>query len=252
MARKLCHAKKATVARQMIPACWMHELAQHHSEFAPGKPALYNTAFVMVMNKARYASLPADLRKVISVDGQKFTGFAVGDEIVLTNFSGSADGITAASKRPSVNVNTAATPYIITSIASDGSWVKFDRDLKAEANIAINLRQNIILKWVQVQLRDDLNITVTGSVKGTAGGDTFLSSEGDIRLDLVTSGAAARIKAGDNLISFDVGEFVDFFEERGDPVLAAYDVGLEAGQIILGGSFTRPVAARQGEATGER
>ncbi|MDL5361642.1 NDP-sugar synthase [Halalkalicoccus sp. NIPERK01] len=31
--------------------------------------------------------------------------------------------------------------------------------------------------------------------------------------------------AGDNLISFDVGEFVDFFEERGAPVLAAYDVG---------------------------
>ncbi|MBC2656916.1 2-oxo-hepta-3-ene-1,7-dioic acid hydratase [Pseudomonas sp. MSSRFD41] len=29
--------------------------------------------------------------------------------------------------------------------------------------------------------------------------------------------------------------------------LAAYDVGLEAGQIILGGSFTRPVAARPGD-----
>jgi len=31
--------------------------------------------------------------------------------------------------------------------------------------------------------------------------------------------------AGDNLISFDVSEFVDFFEEKGSPVLAAYDVG---------------------------
>ncbi|AZE17776.1 2-oxo-hepta-3-ene-1,7-dioic acid hydratase [Pseudomonas chlororaphis subsp. aureofaciens] len=29
--------------------------------------------------------------------------------------------------------------------------------------------------------------------------------------------------------------------------LAGYDVGLEAGQIILGGSFTRPVAARPGD-----
>lgn len=29
--------------------------------------------------------------------------------------------------------------------------------------------------------------------------------------------------------------------------LAAYDVGLKAGQIILGGSFTRPVAARPGD-----
>jgi glucose-1-phosphate thymidylyltransferase len=31
--------------------------------------------------------------------------------------------------------------------------------------------------------------------------------------------------AGDNLLSFDIGEFVDFFEEKGTPTLAAYDVG---------------------------
>jgi glucose-1-phosphate thymidylyltransferase len=33
------------------------------------------------------------------------------------------------------------------------------------------------------------------------------------------------VVAGDNLISFDLGEFVDFFDEKGTPVLAAYDVG---------------------------
>ena len=31
--------------------------------------------------------------------------------------------------------------------------------------------------------------------------------------------------AGDNLISFDVGDFLDFFEEGGSPCIAAYDVG---------------------------
>jgi len=31
--------------------------------------------------------------------------------------------------------------------------------------------------------------------------------------------------AGDNLISFDISAFVDFFEEKGTPTLAAYDVG---------------------------
>jgi len=31
--------------------------------------------------------------------------------------------------------------------------------------------------------------------------------------------------AGDNLISFDLADFVDFFEDRGTPTLAAYDVG---------------------------
>ena len=33
------------------------------------------------------------------------------------------------------------------------------------------------------------------------------------------------VVAGDNLISFDVAEFVDFFEAKGTPAIAAYDVG---------------------------
>jgi len=31
--------------------------------------------------------------------------------------------------------------------------------------------------------------------------------------------------AGDNLISFDVSDFIDFFDRKGEPTLAAYDVG---------------------------
>jgi glucose-1-phosphate thymidylyltransferase len=33
------------------------------------------------------------------------------------------------------------------------------------------------------------------------------------------------VVAGDNLISFDIADFVDFFETKGTPALAAYDVG---------------------------
>ena len=33
------------------------------------------------------------------------------------------------------------------------------------------------------------------------------------------------VVAGDNVISFGMGEFIDFFEAAGDPTLAAYDVG---------------------------
>ena len=33
------------------------------------------------------------------------------------------------------------------------------------------------------------------------------------------------VVAGDNMISFDLAEFTDFFEEKGTPTLAAYDVG---------------------------
>jgi glucose-1-phosphate thymidylyltransferase len=33
------------------------------------------------------------------------------------------------------------------------------------------------------------------------------------------------VVAGDNMISFDLGDFADFFEDKGTPTLAAYDVG---------------------------
>ena len=36
------------------------------------------------------------------------------------------------------------------------------------------------------------------------------------------------VVAGDNMISFDLGEFTDFFEKKGTPALAAYDVGSKA------------------------
>lgn len=50
---------------EVIPSVKVHELVQHHSEFAPNSPALYNTTFVLAMNRNKYASLPADVKKVI-------------------------------------------------------------------------------------------------------------------------------------------------------------------------------------------
>lgn len=44
-------------------------------------------------------------------------------------------------------------------------------------------------------------------------------------IDRENIGDDTLVIAGDNLISFDVSEFVDFFEQEGTPVLAAYDVG---------------------------
>lgn len=55
----------AALPWEVIPSVKVHELAQYHSEFAPGKAALYNTAFVMVMNQRKYASLSPEIKKVI-------------------------------------------------------------------------------------------------------------------------------------------------------------------------------------------
>ncbi len=61
---------KGTVNGGVIP--WevvqptkVHELAKYHAEFDPAGGSLYTTTFVMAMNKAKYNSLPADLKKVI-------------------------------------------------------------------------------------------------------------------------------------------------------------------------------------------
>jgi len=49
----------------VVPSVKVHELTKFHSEFEPAGGALYTTTFVMAMNKAKYNSLPPDLKKII-------------------------------------------------------------------------------------------------------------------------------------------------------------------------------------------
>ena len=55
----------AVIPWEVVPSVKVHELAKFHSQFDPAGGALYTTAFVMAMNKAKYASLPPDLKAVI-------------------------------------------------------------------------------------------------------------------------------------------------------------------------------------------
>lgn len=50
---------------EVIPTMKLQELTKYHSETDPSDPALYTAVFVIAMNKAKYDSLPADLKKVI-------------------------------------------------------------------------------------------------------------------------------------------------------------------------------------------
>jgi TRAP-type C4-dicarboxylate transport system substrate-binding protein len=50
---------------EVVPSVKVHELTKYHSEFPSDSPALYTATFVMAMNRARYESLPADLKKII-------------------------------------------------------------------------------------------------------------------------------------------------------------------------------------------
>jgi TRAP-type C4-dicarboxylate transport system substrate-binding protein len=47
-----------------VPSIKVHELVKNHTEI-PGSPTLYTATFILAMNKAKYESLPADLKEVI-------------------------------------------------------------------------------------------------------------------------------------------------------------------------------------------
>ncbi len=62
---------------QVAPSLKVHELTKFAAETDPKYPALYTTFFVIAMNKAKYDSLPADLKKVIDANsGIEFSAMA--------------------------------------------------------------------------------------------------------------------------------------------------------------------------------
>jgi TRAP-type C4-dicarboxylate transport system substrate-binding protein len=53
---------------EVVPSVKVPELTKYHAEFDPAGGSLYTTTFVMAMNKAKYASLPPELKKVIDAN----------------------------------------------------------------------------------------------------------------------------------------------------------------------------------------
>jgi len=65
----------AVVPYEVVPSVKLQELAKFHSETDPAEPAFYTSTFIFAMNKARYESLPADLKKVLDANsGQGLSG----------------------------------------------------------------------------------------------------------------------------------------------------------------------------------
>jgi len=67
----------AVIPYQVVPSIKVNELAKFAAETDPKFNALYTTVFAIAMNKAKYDSLPADLKKVIDNNsGQEFSAMA--------------------------------------------------------------------------------------------------------------------------------------------------------------------------------
>jgi TRAP-type transport system periplasmic protein len=63
---------------EVVPSVKVHELTKYHAEFDPAGGSLYTTTFVMCMNKAKYNSLPPDLKKVIDANSGMATSAWLG------------------------------------------------------------------------------------------------------------------------------------------------------------------------------
>jgi TRAP-type C4-dicarboxylate transport system substrate-binding protein len=58
----------ALLPYEVVPAIKADELTRFHSEPDPSQPVIYTSVFILAMNKAKYESLPAKLKKVIDAN----------------------------------------------------------------------------------------------------------------------------------------------------------------------------------------
>lgn len=107
---------------EVVPSVKVHELTKFHSEFPADMPALYTTTFVMAMNKARYDSLPADLKRVIDAN----SGMATSAFLGRTQQGNDPIGRKAAVDRGNTIrtfTKAEAEDFIKRSAAVDDEWV---------------------------------------------------------------------------------------------------------------------------------
>ncbi|MGX9962683.1 TRAP transporter substrate-binding protein [Roseomonas sp. F4] len=57
----------AVVPWEVVPSIRLQELVNHHTEIL-GTPTFYSATFILAMNKARYAAMPAELRTVLDAN----------------------------------------------------------------------------------------------------------------------------------------------------------------------------------------
>lgn len=113
----------AVIPWEVVPSVKVEELSKYHSEFDPKLPALYTTTFVMAMNKAKYDSLPPDLKKVIDANSGLETSGWLGKVQQGNDPKGRA---TAEARKTPILTLTAADYEAFRKAANevDDAWVK--------------------------------------------------------------------------------------------------------------------------------
>ena len=78
----------ALVPYEVVPSVKIQELVKFHSETDPSEPAIYTSVFIFAMNKAKYESLPADLKKVIDNNSGKALSGLIGKTFLQADEEG--------------------------------------------------------------------------------------------------------------------------------------------------------------------
>ena len=113
----------AVIPWEVVPSVKVNELAKFHAEFDPKLPALYTATFVMAMNRAKYESLPPDLKKVIDAN----SGLELSGRFGATQAAGDPRGRKSAEDRGNTVVRLSDEDYRAFRAAADkvdDEWVR--------------------------------------------------------------------------------------------------------------------------------
>jgi len=130
---------------EVVPAVKVQELVKFHSETDPSQPAIYTTVFVLAMNKAKYDSLPADLKKVIDNNSGVALSTSAGRIFAEGDAAGKATAKQPINVVPAAEIENwkkASQPVI------DG-WVKEVSEKGADGQALLTAARGLIAKYAK-------------------------------------------------------------------------------------------------------
>jgi TRAP-type C4-dicarboxylate transport system substrate-binding protein len=135
----------ALVPWEVVPAIKLQERVKFHTEIA-GSPTLYTATFILAMNKARYDSLPPDLKKVIDRhSGQNAAQMAgrMWDDLapMVEDTARKQGNIIKELDRPEIDRWVKATQPVI------DAWVKESRQRKFDGGALLAEAKALLVKF---------------------------------------------------------------------------------------------------------
>lgn len=132
---------------EVVPALKVHELVKNHAEI-PGSPTLYTATFILAMNKAKYASLPADLKAVLDKNSGQVAATMAGAmwddqaKVVEDLVKKKGNNVGAISAEEAANWRKATAPV-------HEAWIKQVKDRGLDGGKLIETARALVAKYAK-------------------------------------------------------------------------------------------------------